>query len=241
MRDTPSILPMSAEALSFSAGGKILLDAVSFSLPQGGITALVGPNGSGKSLTLRLCHGLLTPSSGRVSWALPAGTGGWRRHAMVFQKPVMLRRSARANLLHALAAIGVDRAGREARSDLALDRFGMAALAGRPARLLSGGEQQRLAIARAWAMAPQLLFLDEPTSQLDPGATRQIEEMLATLKAEGVTLVMASHDMGQVRRLADRVLFLNRGRLVEDAPTRRFFEAPASADARAFVAGDLVW
>lgn len=241
MRDTPSILPMSAEALSFSAGGKILLDAVSFSLPQGGITALVGPNGSGKSLTLRLCHGLLTPSSGRVSWALPAGTGGWRRHAMVFQKPVMLRRSARANLLHALAAIGVDRAGRETRSDLALDRFGMAALAGRPARLLSGGEQQRLAIARAWAMAPQLLFLDEPTSQLDPGATRQIEEMLATLKAEGVTLVMASHDMGQVRRLADRVLFLNRGRLVEDAPTRRFFEAPASADARAFVAGDLVW
>lgn len=241
MRDTPSILPMSAEALSFSAGGKILLDAVSFSLPQGGITALVGPNGSGKSLTLRLCHGLLTPTSGRVSWALPAGTGGWRRHAMVFQKPVMLRRSARANLLHALAAIGVDRAGREARSDLALDRFGMAALAGRPARLLSGGEQQRLAIARAWAMAPQLLFLDEPTSQLDPGATRQIEEMLATLKAEGVTLVMASHDMGQVRRLADRVLFLNRGRLVEDAPTRRFFEAPASADARAFVAGDLVW
>lgn len=241
MRDTPSILPMSAEALSFAAGGKLLLDALSFSLPQGGITALVGPNGSGKSLTLRLCHGLLMPTSGHVRWALPAGSGGWRRHAMVFQKPVMLRRSARANLLHALAAIGMERADRERRADMALERFGLAGLAGRPARLLSGGEQQRLAIARAWAMAPQVLFLDEPTSQLDPGATRQIEEMLATLKAEGVTLVMASHDMGQVRRLADRVLFLNRGRLVEDAPTRCFFDQPASADARAFVAGDLVW
>lgn len=232
---------MSAEALSFAAGGKILLDNVSFSLPGGGLTALVGPNGSGKSLTLRLCHGLLMPTSGRVSWAMPLGMAGWRRHAMVFQKPVMLRRSARANIVHALAAVGMDRRAREKRSDMALERFGMRDLAGRPARLLSGGEQQRLAIARAWAMAPEVLFLDEPTSQLDPGATRQIEEMLATLKTEGVTLVMASHDMGQVRRLADRVLFLNRGRLAEDTPTRTFFDAPTSGDARAFVAGDLVW
>jgi tungstate transport system ATP-binding protein len=153
----------------------------------------------------------------------------------------MLRRSARANIVHALAAIGLDRRAREKRSDLALERFGIGELAGRPARLLSGGEQQRLAIARAWAMSPEVLFLDEPTSQLDPGATRQIEEMLVALKTEGVTLVMASHDMGQVRRLADRVLFLNRGRLVEDTTTRDFFDSPSSGDARAFVSGDLVW
>lgn len=241
MRDTPSILPMSAEALSFAAGGKILLDSVSFSLKQGGLTALVGPNGSGKSLLLRLCHGLLAPASGRVVWAMPSYAGSWKRHAMVFQKPVMLRRSARANIVHALAAIGSDRTSRERRADMALERFGMRAFAGRPARLMSGGEQQRLAIARAWAMAPEVLFLDEPTSQLDPGATRQIEEMLATLKGEGVTLVMASHDMGQVRRLADRVLFLNRGRLVDDAFTGAFFDAPSSSDARAFVSGDLIW
>lgn len=241
MRDVPSILPMTAEGLSFRASGKVLLDNVSFAVPQGGLTALVGPNGSGKSLTLRLCHGLLAPSSGRISWAQPLGAARWKRHAMVFQKPVMLRRSARANVLHALAAIGMDRDEREARSDLALAHFGMSDLSGRPARLLSGGEQQRLAIARAWAMAPEVLFLDEPTSQLDPGATRQIEEMLAKLKGEGVTLVMASHDMGQVRRTAERVLFLNRGRLVEDTSTKSFFDAPSSGDARAFVAGDLVW
>jgi tungstate transport system ATP-binding protein len=214
---------------------------VSFSLPPGGLTVLVGPNGSGKSLTLRLCHGLLAPTSGRVSWSITLGAVGWRRHAMVFQKPVMLRRSARANLLHALDAIGLDRRTREQRSDMALERFGMRDLAARPARLMSGGEQQRLAIARAWAMAPEVLFLDEPTSQLDPGATRQIEEMLTALKTDGVTLVMASHDMGQVRRLADRVLFLNRGRLVEDTLTRTFFDSPSSGDARAFVSGDLVW
>jgi tungstate transport system ATP-binding protein len=241
MLDAPSILPMTAKALSFAAGGKVLLDNVSFSLPRGGLMALVGPNGSGKSLTLRLCHGLLTPTSGQVSWAIPSDMAGWRRHAMVFQKPVMLRRSARANIVHALAAVGMDRRAREMRSNMALERFGMRDFAGLPARLLSGGEQQRLAIARAWAMSPEILFLDEPTSQLDPGATRQIEEMLVTLKTEGVTLVMASHDMGQVRRIADRVLFLNRGRLVEDTPTRIFFDAPSSGDARAFVSGDLVW
>jgi tungstate transport system ATP-binding protein len=241
MRDLASILPMSAENLCFRAAGRTLLDGVTFDLPQGGLTALVGPNGSGKSLTLRLCHGLLSPSSGRVAWSGPLGASGMKRHAMVFQKPVMLRRSARANILHALAAVGMDRGRREARADLALARFGLRDLAGRPARLLSGGEQQRLAIARAWAMAPEVLFLDEPTSQLDPGATRQIEEMLAQLKAEGVTLVMASHDMGQVRRLADRVLFLNRGRLVEDSARAAFFESPLSHEARTFVAGDLVW
>ncbi|MDP3546849.1 MAG: ATP-binding cassette domain-containing protein, partial [Phreatobacter sp.] len=218
MRDTASILPLRVEELCFEAGGRRLVDAVSFTLHRGGVTAIIGPNGSGKSLTLRLCHGLITPTGGRIGWASPAGEiGGANRHGMVFQKPVMLRRSARANIIHALAASGASWRERRARSDEALARFGLAALSDRPARLMSGGEQQRLAIARAWALRPEVLFLDEPTSQLDPGATRQIEEMLAALKAEGVTLVMATHDMGQVRRLADRVIFLNRGRLVEDA------------------------
>ena len=242
MRDTTSILPLRVEALTFEAGGRRLVDDVSFTLRRGGITAVIGPNGSGKSLTLRLCHGLITPTAGRIEWASAVGlAGSAKRHAMVFQKPVMLRRSARSNIIHALAAAGVSWRARRVRADEALTRFGLAALADRPARLMSGGEQQRLAIARAWTLRPEVLFLDEPTSQLDPGATRQIEEMLATLKAEGVTLVMATHDMGQVRRLADRVLFLNRGRLVEDAVTRTFFDTPASAEAPAFVAGDLIW
>lgn len=242
MRDTLSVLPLTVTDLVFAAGGRRLVDGIGFTLPQGGLTVLIGPNGSGKSLTLRLCHGLLTPTSGAVSWAAADGVvSGVKRHAMVFQKPVMLRRSARANILHALAAFGLSRGERATRSAEALERFGLAGLAERPARLMSGGEQQRLAIARAWALRPQVLFLDEPTSQLDPGATRQIEEMLMALRGEGMTLVMATHDMGQARRLADRVLFLHRGRLGEDAEAATFFAGPASTEARAFIAGDLVW
>ncbi len=235
----PSILPLQVENLTYAAGGEALVQDISFPIPPGGIHVLLGPNGAGKSLLLRLCHGLLAPTSGRITWAAEAKAG---RHAMVFQRPVMLRRSARANLDHALAAIGgLGRSARAARVTTTLERFGLAPVAERPARCLSGGEQQRLALARAWALAPDLIFLDEPCSQLDPGATRQIEAMLLALCAEGVTLVMATHDLAQARRLADRVLFLHRGRLVEDAPASRFFTAPYSAEARAFIDGALLW
>lgn len=242
MRDTASILPLAIDNLVFEAGGRRLIDGVSLELPRGGLTAVLGPNGAGKSLLLRLCHGLLVPTGGTIRWAGEGGVaGGRRRHAMVFQKPVMLRRSARANVVHALAASGVAGGERQERADQALERFGLSGLADRPARLMSGGEQQRLAIARAWALRPEVLFLDEPSSQLDPGVTREIEQMLAALAAEGVTLVMATHDLGQARRLADRVLFLDRGRLVEDHPAETFFAAPSSPAGRAFLAGDLPW
>ena len=236
MRDITSILPLSVQELSFEADDKRLLDDVSFTLPKGGVTAIIGPNGAGKSLTLRLCHGLLAPSAGSVRWQTDTGR---RRHAMVFQRPVMLRRSARANIMHALRAVGMTEAA--SRADAALARFGLAALAERPARLMSGGEQQRLAIARAWALEPELLFLDEPSSQLDPGATLQIEQVIAALAAEGMTILMTTHDLGQARRLSQRILFLNRGRLIDDAPTEIVFAGKASADARAFIAGDLLW
>lgn len=242
MRAAASILPLTVTGLGYAAEGRALLADMSFAVEAGGMTALLGPNGAGKSLLLRLCHGLLQPGTGRVDWACADGVlGGVKRHAMVFQKPVMLRRSAQANIAHALQAAGQRGAARRERQRAALARFGLEALAGRPARLLSGGEQQRLAIARAWALAPELLFLDEPTSALDPGATRQIEAMLVQLKAEGVTLVMATHDLAQARRLAEHVLFLNKGRLVESGLAADFFAGPQSAEARAFLAGDLLW
>ena len=240
MRDTPSILPLRLEGLSFDADGVRLLDSVSFELPRGGVTVVLGPNGAGKSLLLRLCHGLLVPAAGSIRWQAGDGEfGGRKRHAMVFQRPVMLRRSARANLAHALHAVGA----RDVpdRVDAALTRFGLIELGERPARLLSGGEQQRLAIARAWTLEPDVLFLDEPTSQLDPGATRQIEALIEALAGEGMTVVMATHDLGQARRLSRRVLFLHKGRLIEDAESAAFFAAPATHEARAFLAGDLLW
>jgi tungstate transport system ATP-binding protein len=245
MRADVSILPLTVSGLCFAApeieaGRQFVLEDVSFTIPKGGVTAIIGPNGSGKSLTLRLCHGLLIPSAGSVRWQ--AGSGnivGTCRHAMVFQRPIMLRRSVRANLAHALAAVRADNA--MDRIDAALERFGLAGLAARPARLLSGGEQQRLAIARAWTLAPELLFLDEPCSQLDPGATRQIEHLVAALAAEGMTILMATHDLGQARRLSQRLMFLHKGRLIENTTTERFFTAPATKEARAFIAGDLLW
>lgn len=240
MRDLSSILPLSVDAVSFHGGGRMLIEDLSFAVPAGGLTVLLGPNGAGKSLTLRLCHGLLTPKEGRIAWAAGA-QGRARRHAMVFQKPIMLRRSVVANIEHALAAAGISGRERRERSAAALARFGLSEHAAQAARLLSGGEQQRLAIARAWALRPELLFLDEPTSQLDPAATRQIETLLAGLVAEGITVLMSTHDLGQARRLASRVLFLHRGRLIADAPAADFFAGPASPEARAFLAGELLW
>lgn len=229
-----SILPLRAERLALTRDGQRLIDTVSFTLPQGGITTIIGPNGAGKSLTLRLCHGLIAPDEGRVTWARDKRL----RHAMVFQQPVMLRRSVRANIAHALHA--VTHPAVRSRTDEALARFHLTSLAQRPARLLSGGEKQKLAIARAWATEPEVLFLDEPTSQLDPAATREIEALIRTLSLEGLTLVMTTHDLGQARRLADRILFFNRGRLVEDADATSFFERPATPQARAFIAGELL-
>lgn len=240
MADPLSILPLNVHGLCFEAEGKRLLDNVSFTLGKGGITTMIGPNGAGKSLVLRLCHGLLNASAGQVQWAMEGGIiGGRKRHAMLFQRPVMLRRSVFANLAHAMAAARVPDASM--RIMAALERFGLEKLARRPARLLSGGEQQRLAIARAWTLEPELLFLDEPSSQLDPGATRQIEALIQSLAADGMTIFMTTHDLGQARRLSQRVMFLNRGRLVEDVATDIFFAGPATEEGRAFLAGELLW
>jgi tungstate transport system ATP-binding protein len=242
MRDCASVLPLTAERLVYEVGGQRLIDGIDLSVRKGERLALIGPNGAGKTLLLRLLHGLLPASGGRIAWAGGSGqVAGRRRHAMVFQKPVMLRRSALANLEHALRAAGWPRAEAARRAAAALRRYGLADLARRPARVLSGGEQQRLAIARAAALEPEILFLDEPSSALDPGATRQVEAMLADLHRSGVTLVLTTHDLPQARRLADRVGFLHRGRLVEIGPAPTLLQAPRTAEAKAFVAGDLFW
>jgi len=240
MHGPASILPLRIADLTFSARGKVLVDRMSFSLERGGRTIILGPNGAGKTLLLGLCHGLIAPSAGRVEWQ-SAAPEGRKQHQMVFQDPVVLRRSMRANLLHALSVNGWAWRARRARAELALERFGLATLAEHPARLASGGEKQRLALARAWALKPEVLFLDEPTSALDPGATRIIEELIQGLAAETVKIVMTTHDLGQARRLADEVLFLHRGRLLEHAPAKEFFAAPRTLEARAFLAGELLW
>jgi tungstate transport system ATP-binding protein len=239
VRDLASALPLRLEGVGYAPRGTRLIDGVTLTLRPKRRLFILGPNGAGKSLLLRLCHGLIEPTEGRRAWANPERAP--HAQAMVFQRPVLLRRTVRGNLVHALALQGYGRAARKAQAEAALERFGLRPLAGRAARLLSGGEQQRLAMARAWALKPEVLFLDEPTSQLDPAATRLIERMIADFSDEGMTIVMTTHDLGQARRLADDVVFLHRGRVVEASTAPSFFERPRSAEVRAFLAGDLLW
>ncbi len=224
------ILPLRLEGVTF----RHIIQPLSLALEAGPSTIILGANGAGKSVLMRLMHGLLAPTSGSVSWSGSAG-----RQAMVFQRPVMLRRSALANVAYAVDAAGMPGAGKVAME--ALKEVGLAHLAHRPARVLSGGEQQRLALARAWALHPEVLFLDEPTASLDPSATREIEAVIRAFDASGTKIVMATHNLGQARRLGDEVLFIHQGRLVERASVERFFAQPDTAEAAAFIKGELPW
>ena len=235
------ILPLEVRGLTFVVGGQVLLDGISFDLEAGSLACIIGPNGAGKSLLLRLCHGLLRPSAGTVRWAGGTLAQQQRAQAMVFQRPVLLRRSVRANVEHALAVRGCERVERRERALAVLEKTGLADKTGRDARVLSGGEQQRLALARAWVLQPQVLFLDEPTAHLDPAATRAVEDIISRIDASGTRIMMVSHDLGQVRRLASEVLFMHSGQLAERARAERFLDNPASEAGKAFLEGRLLW
>jgi tungstate transport system ATP-binding protein len=238
---TAAILPLVVKDLRFELGGKQLLHGISFSLQAGGCSVVLGPNGAGKTLILRLCHGLLQPSGGSIEWCGPGAAHAGRELAMVFQRPVLLRRSVAANVEYALRLRGIPRPERAARCARVLKATGLDTLAERGARRLSVGEQQRLALARAWALRPQVLLLDEPAASLDPAASRALESAIRAIREDGTKIVMTTHDLAQARRMADEVLFLHRGRLLEQTPAPEFFESPASSEAQIFLRGDLLW
>jgi tungstate transport system ATP-binding protein len=239
MRAPVHDLPLVFENVSLRAGDTMLLRDINLVIHPGAPTLLVGPNGAGKSTLLRLAMGLIAPTQGAVTWGGSRDPAP-RRRAMLFQRPVMLRRSAGANLVYALKHAGVARGLWPARVRELLERVGLEHVAQRPARKLSGGEQQRLALARALARDPEILLLDEPTANLDPTATRAVEEIVLKAAASGVKILMASHDLGQVRRLAGEVCFLVAGRLHEQTAAETFFQNSQSPLTQAFLRGDLV-
>ena len=241
MRAPHSLLPLSLDDVVFEVGARRIIHALSATFDAGPRTVILGPNGAGKSVLLRLCHGLLLPTSGTIAWNSPEIPGAARRQAMVFQRPVLLRRTALGNVTYALKLAGVASGEREERALEALRKVGLETLADRSARVLSGGEQQRLALARVWALRPEILFLDEPTASLDPGATHEIERIIGDMHAAGTKIVMVTHNLGQARRIGDEILFLHQGRLVERAPCDQFLKHPASPEAASFLEGELPW
>ena len=239
LRAPTSDLPIMFTEVGILAGGVMILDRISITISPGAPTVLIGPNGSGKTTLLRAAMGLIPPSRGRITWdgreLLPP-----TRRAIVFQRPVMLRRSVAGNIGYALSAAGVPRAERGQRIAELLSLVGLQGLEDRPARRLSGGEQQRLSLARALARDPTVLFLDEPTASLDPAATRAIEDIVRAISARGVKVVMATHDLGEAKRLAGEIVQLHRGRVIESGAADAFFAGPTTDDGRRFIAGELL-
>ena len=236
-----AVLPITARGVVVARAGRNVIDGIDLTLSGAGVTAILGPNGAGKSMLLRVLDNLVAPDRGAVEWA---GRSPDRARApcigVVFQKPVLLRRSVRANVEYALAAIGLRGAARRARAGDVLEGASLHHLADRPARLLSGGEQQRLALARALSTGPQALFLDEPTSSLDPAATVAIEALIDSARRDGVTIALVTHDIAQARRLADEVAFVHHGRIAERSPAGDFFATPRSEPARAYLEGRIM-
>jgi tungstate transport system ATP-binding protein len=232
-------LPIVFQGVSVVAGTVTILNELSLRIPAGGPTALIGPNGSGKTTLLRAAMGLVLPACGRITWGR-CHAPPLSRMGIVFQRPVMLRRSVNGNLRYALIAGGVPREQHEARIASLLSMVGLSTLEHRPARRLSGGEQQRLALARALVRDPSILFLDEPTANLDPAASRTIEDIVHATTSRGVKIIMATHNLAEAKRLADNVVLLHRGTVIESGPADRFFGAPATDLARKFIDGELL-
>lgn len=236
-----AVSSIDGETLQIQRGGRMLLDLPSISLGQAACSAIVGPNGAGKSLLIRTLCGLMTADSGRVLWAGSA-PDATRRHqvGLLLQRPVLLRRSALQNVVYALRLTGMTAQESKRLAICALQDAGLEMIMEVPAQRLSGGEQQRVALARALALKPDMLFLDEATANVDPASTLVIEQQLSVAMQSGLRLVMVSHDVGQVRRLAQEVVLMHNGRIVEQSPCEVFFNQTNNPVSRRWLAGELL-
>jgi tungstate transport system ATP-binding protein len=239
MRAPDSDLPLQFEQIRYEAGDRTILDINSLTISNGAPTALIGPNGAGKTTLLRIGMGLLAPTHGQVNWGGRENVPPSRR-AFLFQRPVMLMRSTASNIDYAIKTTKDTRTDRKQKASALLTLVGLSGFENQPARRLSGGEQQRLALARSLARDPELLFLDEPTASLDPAAAKSVEDVLRTVTARGVKIVLSTHDLGTARRLAGDVILLHRGKIVEHSSSELFFKQPKTEEARRFQAGDLL-
>ncbi|PJI84382.1 tungstate transport system ATP-binding protein [Yoonia maricola] len=233
------LFPLNVTDAQTRRWGKILVGPVSLHLTGAGATVIIGPNGSGKTTLLHLLHGTARLHAGTIAWQVPMAEAR-AVQSFVFQRPVMLRRSVVDNIAYPLVIRGIRKSEARAQAHDWVKRIGLDEMADRPATSLSGGEQQKLALARAFITAPQVVFLDEPCAALDGRATAEIEAILQEQMAQGTRLILSTHDMGQARRLADEVVFLRAGQVHETGPATPFFSAPQTDAAHAFLNGDIV-
>lgn len=236
------LFPLTVEDLVLDVKGKKLINNLSFKCEANGITALMGPNGAGKSLTLRLLHNLIKKTSGTIRWNNVKNKKQIQNaQAMVFQKPVLLRRSVIENLRYNLNVKNIkNKAEQDKLIDEALSKAGLQDQAHNPARLLSGGEQQKLAMARALMDNPSILFLDEPTASLDPNATLVIEDLIKEADKKGTKVILVTHDIGQAKRLAEEIVFLNQGQVSEQGQAQEMIANPQSKPAQQYFSGEIV-
>ena len=234
-----ALFPLRVKGAVTKRSGKRLVGPVDLELDGKGACVLVGPNGSGKTTLLRLLHGIARLHEGEITWACDQATAR-NAQAFVFQRPVMLRRSVIDNIAYPLIMRGTPSSEADDRARDWAARLGLTALLDHAATVLSGGEQQKLALARALICAPEVVFLDEPTAALDGRSTREIEGVLKKAQSEGTRLILSTHDMGQARRLASKVVFMLHGRVHETAAAATFFDTPRTPEAKAFLSGDIV-
>ncbi|WP_417714085.1 ATP-binding cassette domain-containing protein [Pseudophaeobacter arcticus] len=234
-----SLFPLAAKQATVRRRGKVLVGPIDLTLQGQGTTIVIGPNGAGKTTLLKMLHGIERMNGGTLDWAC-AKEDAQQRQAFVFQTPIMMRRSVVDNIAYPLQLTGVARTEARARAALWAEQINLGDALDRQATLLSGGERQKLALARALIREPDLLFLDEPCASLDGRATREIEEILLRAAASGTRLIMSTHNMGQAQRLADEILFVLQGCIHEFSLAREFFEGPKTTQAHAFLRGDIV-
>lgn len=234
-----SVLPLTLSGVGLELSHRPLLKDVNHTFTGASISVLLGHNGAGKTLLLKVCHGLIPPTTGRVEWHEPMRAWLPGVQTMMFQKPVLLRRSVQQNIEHVLKACQVSKAERARRVEQALEMGRLGDMAKRPARQLSGGEQQRVALARAWAARPEVLILDEPCTFLDPGAMNEVESIINAFHESGTRIIMATHDIAQARRLAGEIVFMHQGTITECGAAVEFFSRPRTEQARSFLEGRL--
>ena len=234
-----SIFPMAATDLTVRRGGRLLLEGVSLTLTGEGVTIVLGPNGAGKSTLLKALHGMQRLAKGSVEWSEPTASAQ-DRQAFVFQTPILMRRTVLDNVAYPLQIQGTPKTQAREKAALWLQKVHLGKALNQRATDLSGGERQKMALVRALIREPELLFLDEPSANLDGRATREIEELLKETNTAGTRIVMATHDFGQARRLATDVVFLHKGQMLEHTPADVFFDTPQTAQAQAFLNGEIV-